>query len=117
MSALSWCPSALRKQVKANTIQTETYDNEQRKQIRSINSENRCNCCPLDGAKDTVLSHLCHKIIIVKEEEADHSDDEESSASGLHRVTEKPTEMHLRLNIPESDIFIETKVSDYKLVM
>ena len=36
--------------------------------------------------KDTVLSHLCHEIIVVKEEEADHCDDEEGSTSGLCRV-------------------------------
>lgn len=46
------------------------------KQIRSptVNTAETC-CLSYDG-KDTVLGHLCHEIIVVKEEEADHSDDE-----------------------------------------
>lgn len=35
-----------------------------------------------------MLGHLCHEIVVVKEEEADHGDDEESSASGLRKTTE-----------------------------
>ena len=33
--------------------------------------------------EDTVLRHLGHEVVVVEEEEADHSDDEEGSASGL----------------------------------
>ena len=35
--------------------------------------------------EDTMLRHLGHEVIVVEEEEADHSDDEEGSASGLGR--------------------------------
>lgn len=53
-------------QVKANTVQTEKHEHKPDCDTALL----------LRIKKDTVLCHLCHQIIIVKEKKADHSDDE-----------------------------------------
>lgn len=40
-----------------------------------------------------MISHLGHQLVVIEEQQADHSDDEESCSSGLQEATEKAAQV------------------------